>query len=162
MTRNHKTLLGLTFLLFVGLQYCCTSKKEDVKVSATVEELGQMNRDFGKALTAHDAKAAAILYDENASILPPNEPAIKGRDNIQKYWQGFINAGVIDASVKTIDAKSDGKLGYEIGSFAIRLKGPHGDTLTEKGKFTEILKLDSLSGKWISIYGMWSADEPSH
>ena len=145
------------FFLAVG----CTEKKETPK-SATVEELGQMNRDFGKELTAHDAKAAAMLYDENASLLPPNEPMVTGRENIQKYWQNFIDGGVIDATTKTIDTKNDGKLGYEIGTFAIHFKGTKGDTLLEKGKYTEILKLDSLSGKWISTYGMWSADEPAH
>ena len=145
------------FFLTIG----CAKKTETPK-SATVEELGQMNRDFGKALTAHDAKAAAMLYDENASLLPPNEPIVTGRENIQKYWQTFIDGGVIDATTKTIDAKNDGKLGYEIGTFAIYFKGAKGDTLLEKGKYTEILKLDSLSGKWISIYGMWSADEPAH
>ena len=162
MTRLDKSLLGLTFVLFLGFNYSCTSKKEDLKVSATVEELGQMNRDFAKALTAHDAVAAANLYDENASILPPNEPIVKGRANIQKYWQGLIDAGLIDGTVKTIDAKSSGNIGYEIGRYQLNLKGPKGDTIVDKGKYTEVLKLDSASGKWISIYGMWSADEPAH
>jgi len=137
--------------------------KEDKPVpSATKEELGQMNRDFAKALTAHDAKAAAELYDVNASILPPNEKMITGRDKIQQYWQGGIDAGIIDATVETIDAKSTGDQGYEIGRFVMRSKGPKGDTIVEKGKYTEILKRDSTTGKWMSTYGMWSTDEPAH
>ncbi len=78
MTRIHNTLLVLTLVLFTGWQVSCTTNTDKEMHSAIVEELGQMNRDFAKALTAHDAKAAAIVYDENASILPPNEPAIKG------------------------------------------------------------------------------------
>jgi len=93
------------------------SDKSEAPKPATVEELGQMNRDFAKALVAKDALAAAFLYDENASLLPPNEPIISGRSNIQEYWQGAIDAGLIDASVQTIDASSDGDLGYEIGTF---------------------------------------------
>jgi len=162
MNPNQKTLLTLTLLLVLVTQYGCTNKPEATNLSATVEELGQMNRDFAKALTAHDAAAAAALYDENASLLPPNEPIVTGRENIQAYWQGAIDAGVIDASVKTIDAKSNGNMGYEIGSFILRSLGPNGDTLTEKGKFAEILKFDSASGKWMSTYGIWSSDEPAH
>jgi ketosteroid isomerase-like protein len=128
--------------------------------SATVEELGQMNRDFAKALNEKDALAAAILYDENASILPPNEPIVTGRENIQAYWQGAIDAGIIDASVKTIDAKSSGDLGYEIGMYTLRFLGAQKDTLVETGKYTEILKRNE-EGKWISIYGMWSSNEPA-
>lgn len=138
------------------------AKTAEPKISATVEELGQMNRDFAKFLTARDAAATANLYDENASILPPNESIIKGRANIQQYWQAVIDANLIDGSVKTIDAKSDGKLGYEIGSYVMRFKTDKGDTIVDKGKYTEVLKLDSASGKWMAIYGMWSSDSPAH
>jgi ketosteroid isomerase-like protein len=154
------SLLALTFIIsmLLGCQQQSNDSKESVK-SATVEELGQMNRDFAKALTEKNAAAAANLYDENASILPPNEPIVTGRNNIQTYWQGAIDAGIIDASVKTIDAKSNGDLGYEIGTFTLRFLGAQNDTIVEEGKYTEILK-QNTDGKWISIYGMWSSNEP--
>eukprot|EP01035_Chromulina_nebulosa_P057514 gene57514-78794_t len=157
----HLTFLSLAAInLFLLLQGCTQAPPPTpAPKPATVEELGQMNRDFAKALTAKDAAAAAILYDENASILPPNEPIVTGRANIQKYWQSTITAGLIDGSVKTIDAKSNGDLGYEIGSFQLRFKGEKGDTVVETGKYTEILKRDTATGKWISTYGMWSSNE---
>lgn len=156
-----RNLLAVIISL-IGIVGCSTQEKAPSTESASVEALGQVNRDFAKALTAHDAVAAANVYDENASLLPPNEPIVTGRANIQKYWQGAIDAGVIDASVQTIDAKSNGNMGYEIGRFTMRFKSPKGDTIVEKGKFTEILKLDSASGKWVSTYGMWSADEAAY
>lgn len=156
------TLLFITAVLSTTLS-CNQENKNTVKAaipkSATVEELGQMNRDFAKALTAKDAMAAAIVYDKNASILPPNEPIVTGRANIQAYWQGAIDAGIIDAKVKTIDAKSNGDLGYEIGTFTMRFLGPQNDTIIEVGKYTEILKRNA-EGYWISTYGMWSSNAP--
>ncbi|WNH13999.1 YybH family protein [Thalassobellus suaedae] len=134
-------------------------EKEETPKSATVEELGQMNRDFAKALNAKDAVAAAAVYSKNASILPPNEPIVTGRANIQAYWQGAIDAGIIDATVKTIDAKSEGNLGYEIGTFTMRFHGANNDTIVEVGKYTEILERNK-KGKWISTYGMWSSNAP--
>ncbi len=100
-----------------------------------------------------------FLYDENASLLPPNEPIISGRSNIQEYWQGAIDAGLIDASVQTIDASSDGDLGYEIGTFELKFLGENGDTIVDIGKYTEVLQRNA-EGKWISLYGMWSNNEP--
>jgi ketosteroid isomerase-like protein len=142
-----KKLLTFTLTVVIAIQFGCNNKTENSNASASVEVLGQMNRDFAKALNARDAVAAASVYDENASILPPNEKIVTGRANIQKYWQGLIDAGLIDGAVKTIDAKSDGKLGYEIGTYLLHLKGPKGDTIVDKGKYTEVLKLDSASGK---------------
>jgi|GEM_PF-593558 ketosteroid isomerase-like protein len=156
-----KTLLIITLVLSTAASCKQNDEnldKEEMPESATVEELGQMNRDFATALTAKDALAAAKAYDENASILPPNEPIVTGRANIQAYWQGAIDGGIIDATVKTIDAKSSGDLGYEIGMFTMRFKGENGDTLVEVGKYTEILERNA-DGKWISTYGMWSANE---
>ena len=156
------TLLMITALLSTTLsckQENKIPKETELPKSATVEALGQMNRDFAKALNAKDALAAAVAYDKNASILPPNEPIITGRANIRAYWQGAIDAGIIDATVKTIDAKSDGDLGYEIGTFTMRFHGANNDTITEVGKYTEILERNA-EGKWVSTYGMWSSNAP--
>jgi ketosteroid isomerase-like protein len=155
METTKNLALGVLVLLFATFIISCTEKKQK---TATLEELGQMNRDFAKALVAKDATAAANLYDENASLLPPNEPIVTGRENIKKYWQGAIDAGLIAASVKTIDASSDGALGYEIGTFELKFQGKDGTIITDIGKYTEVLKRNS-EGKWISIYGMWSANE---
>jgi len=148
------TLL-IVVLVFPFFTIGCDQKGKE---PATVEELGQMNRDFAKALVAKDAAAAANLYDEKASLLPPNEPIVTGRENIKKYWQAAIDAGLITASVKTVDAGSDGDLGYEIGTFELKFQGKDGVIITDIGKYTEILKRNS-EGKWMSIYGMWSANE---
>lgn len=147
--------LGIIALLLTASIISCDQK---TKQTATVEELGQMNRDFAKALLAKDATVAANLYDENASLLPPNEPIVTGRENIKNYWQDLIDAGLVDASVKTIDASSDGDLAYEIGTFELKFQGEDGTVITDTGKYTEILKRNS-KGKWISIYGMWSNNE---
>jgi len=146
---------GIITLFLVTSVNSCKQKENS---SASVEELGQMNRDFCAALMAKDATAAANLYDENASLLPPNEPIVTGRENIKKYWQAGIDAGIIKASVKTIDASSDGDLGYEIGTFELQFQGEDGVITTDTGKFTEVLKRNS-EGKWMSIYGMWSGNE---
>jgi len=127
--------------------------------SASIEELGQMNRDFAQALLDGDAAAAALLYAEDASLLPPNQPIVTGRQNIQEYWQGAIDAGIVDVSVKTIDARSDGDLGYEIGTFELVFAGENGERIIDRGKYTEILSRNG-EGKWISLYGMWSSNEP--
>ncbi|MEE4258672.1 MAG: DUF4440 domain-containing protein [Bacteroidales bacterium] len=156
MTNTKLLTLILVFsVLFFSLNSCCESPKQ-----ATVEELGQMNRDFAKALIAKDAAAAARVYDVNASLLPPNESIISGRSNIQAYWQGLIDAGLVDAQVKTIDASSDGDLGYEIGTFMLKIQLEDGTIIIDKGKYTEILQRNE-DGYWISLYGMWSANEPA-
>jgi ketosteroid isomerase-like protein len=156
MSNTKLFTLSLLIVLVINSLVGCTNQCDSHK-PATPEELSQMNKDFAKALLAKDALAASLLYAEDASLLPPNEPIVTGRANIQKYWQGAIDAGIIDASVSTISTGSNGDLGYEIGSFELQFKGADGSIVIDKGKYTELLKRNA-EGKWISIYGMWNAD----
>lgn len=148
-------LTAIILLLFVVMTGC--KEKTETNKAATPEELSQMNKDFAKALNNKDAKAASLLYSEDASLLPPNEPIVTGRENIEKYWQGALDAGTTNVSVSTISTGSNGDLGYEIGRFTLSYPGEDGIMIVEKGKYTEILKR-TADGKWISIYGIWNSD----
>jgi len=152
---NLIQLTTIAILLFVVIIGC--TEKTEISEEATADELSQMNKDFAKALNDKDAVAASLLYSEDASLLPPNEPIVTGRENIKKYWQTFIDAGITNVSVSTISTGSNDDLGYEIGRFQLSFPGPDGKMILEKGKYTEILKR-MADGKWISIYGMWSSD----
>lgn len=156
-----KTQLKWLVLTGIATMVSVTSCKQEIpqeSQKASVEELGQMNRDFAQALVNGDAEAAANLYDENASLLPPNEPIVTGRENIRAYWQAGIDAGIVGAKVTTISADSDGDLGYEIGTFELHIKLENDSIIVDKGKYTEILHRNA-DGKWISLYGMWSNNE---
>lgn len=124
--------------------------------SASKQELGQMNRDFAAALNAKDAAAAAACYAENAVLIPPGEAMVRGRAGIEAYWKGALEqGGVRDAAVETIEAKSSGDLGYEIGSYVLTADGPDGQPVTERGRFIELLERGP-DGKWLSTAGIWN------
>jgi hypothetical protein len=76
----------ITLLLFVVMIGC--TEKTGSPETASTEELSQMNKDFAEALNDKDAIAASLLYSEDASLLPPNEAIVTGRENIKKYWAG--------------------------------------------------------------------------
>ncbi len=152
------TSILLTILIISCNQESSGSEREESTKSAFVEELGQINRDFAKALSAKDPVAAAMVYDENASILPPGDSSIiKGRTNIEAIWQFSIDAGVIDHTINTIDAKSNGDLGYEIGTYKTRFYLGNNDTLVTEGKYTKILERNE-EGKWAFTYYIWNIE----
>jgi uncharacterized protein (TIGR02246 family) len=162
MNNRVRCILALAIIatltgVIVLLSGC--KNQHDSSKPATAAELSQMNKDFVKALLAKDATAASMLYTEDASLLPPNEPILTGRKNIEQYWQGAVDAGILDVSVTTIATGSNGDLGYEIGRYQMTVRQPDGTALTEKGKYTELLKRGD-DGTWKSIYGIWNADPP--
>ena len=153
-----KIILFLAFCFLanpLSLFISCTNA--DKLKPATAEELSQMNRDFVKALNTKDPVAAANCYTEDATILPPNAAPVKGRANIQKYWEGAIAAGAFDAEVATTETGSNGDLGYEVGRFQVKTKMLDGKIVVDRGKYTELLKRGA-DGKWKSTHEMWNAD----
>ena len=48
---------------------------------------------FQKAADAKDAATIAKMYAEDATLLPPGSPSIKGRAGIQSFRQSFFDAG---------------------------------------------------------------------
>ncbi len=148
---SFTAIVLFSFLLLASCNNAGKSKP------ATAEELSQMNRDFAKALNVKDAVAAANLYTEDATLLPPGEAPVSGRANIQKYWEGAIAGGAFDVSVATTSTGSNGELGYEVGRFQMSIKQPDGKITVEKGKYIELLKRGE-DGIWKSTHGIWNAD----
>jgi ketosteroid isomerase-like protein len=159
MKTNNKLVQMIAVILFLFVVIFGCKEKVETNKAASPEELSQMNKDFAKALNNKDAAAASLLYTEDASLLPPNEQIVTGRENIKKYWQAALDAGTSDVSVSTISTGSNGDLGYEIGRFQLSYPDANGKMIVEIGKYTEILKR-TTNGKWISIYGIWNSDPP--
>ena len=151
------TLLGTVFLL----ASCSPAEQATpAPASATVEELGQMNRDFAAALNAKDAALAASYYTEDAVVIPPGHAMVQGRAAIEAFWKaGIEQGGVRDASVETLKAESSGDIGYEIGSFVLTVNGPDGNPVQEQGRYIELLKRGA-DGKWYSTAGIWNSAPP--
>ena len=148
----------LLFVVVLALSGCSdTEDSMQTEVSASKIELGQMNRDFVAALNAKDAKAAAALYTEDAVLIPPGEPLVRGREAIEEYWRDAIElGGVRDVSVETIDALSSGLLGYETGSLVLTVDDPDGEAVIHRGRYVELLRLEP-DGRWLSTHGIWNA-----
>src|SRR5688500_12564519 len=79
---------------------------------------------FGKAAKAKDATAIASLYAENATLLPPGAPPVKGSQNIRAFWKSFLEAGAEDPVVRSVFVEGTGDLAYEIGEYQVTLPNP--------------------------------------
>ena len=106
---------------------------------------------FEKAANIKDAASIANLYAEDATLLPPGSVPIKGRKNIQQYWQGFFDAGASDAQIRSVEVNNVGDTAYEIGAFEANLPSPQGGTVRSQGKYVVVWKRQSDGGIKIQV-----------
>src|SRR5262245_49729228 len=95
---------------------------------------------FEKAANAKDAATIANMYTEDATLLPQGFAPVKGRKNIQQFWEGFFAAGASDAKLRVVEISAAGDIAYEIGGWEANMPQPQGGAARTQGKYVVIWK----------------------
>jgi uncharacterized protein (TIGR02246 family) len=119
---------------------------------ATIQKLAD---DFAQAFNKGDFAAVAAMYTEDATVLPPGSPMIKGRSAIQSFWtQAGQSMG--NAKLTTVDVKPMGPdWAREIGTFSLMTKGQQSQEVT--GKYVVVLQ--KVGSDWKLFTDIWNADK---
>ncbi len=116
-----------------------------------IEKINALYTNFEAALREGDGAKCASMCDENAVLMPPNEPSIKGRDAIKNH---FANLGP-DSSVtgESLKTEVSGNIAYQHSRVSW---GSDGNT-----RYTE--SLDVLQrqndGSWLFGICAWNSAE---
>jgi uncharacterized protein (TIGR02246 family) len=116
------------------------------------------NRAFIAAYAAHDSAKIAALYATDAAAFPPGAERANGRDAIRKVWQGAMDAGVTNVTVRTVDVVASGNLAAETGEYALDVPGKDGKAVHVAGKYVVVWK--RTKGAWQLYRDIWN-DTPA-
>ena len=78
------------------------------------------NEDWIDAVRRGDAAGLATLYAEDGQLLAPSGEFLRGRREVQAYWQSRINADVRDAELEMLDVDDYGDLVLERTRYTMR------------------------------------------
>jgi ketosteroid isomerase-like protein len=73
------------------------------------------------AFNAGDAKTLASLYSDDATLMPPNEPMVSGRREIQTWFERALQR-LRSVRIVPIESKIVGDQAFEVGTFTSRAK----------------------------------------
>jgi uncharacterized protein (TIGR02246 family) len=104
-----------------------------------------------KALNDKDADAIAALYAEDAVLLPPNAPAIFGRDAVLSNMQEMFAKGLA-MELEDLEVKAEDGLGYKAGRYRVFSED---GALVDRGKYIEIWTMED--GKWVLHRDIWNS-----
>jgi ketosteroid isomerase-like protein len=113
------------------------------------DDLARVLTDYEVAWGNRDAAGLAALFTEDGFVLSGGRPPVRGRDAIEKRYQG--RGGPL--SLRALAWAAEGSLGYIIGAYAMRAGDP------DLGKFTLTLRRDE-NGRWLIASDMDNGNTP--
>ena len=117
------------------------------------------NRQFEEAIARGDAAGCAAVYTEDAKILPPDSPAMTGKQAAQGLWQSIIDMGVKGVTLQTLELEEMGDRAVERGAATIDIQGEGGQTTQASAKFIVLWKRQA-DGAWKWHWDCFNFDAP--
>ena len=85
-----------------------------------LEAVRAADQKFEQAFNRGDAAAVAAMYTPDGAVLPPGAARADGREAIERFWRGAIDAGVGDITLRPEEVAESGDLAYEVGSATLK------------------------------------------
>ena len=108
------------------------------------------------AFNAKDASALAALYAEDATLMPPNQPAVNGRVAIRGWFEATLprvgTVRIAPARTSVFEREA-----FQVGNFSATAGGQSGPP----NKFKYVLLFTRSSLGWQIQCDIWNGDQPS-
>ena len=132
----------------------------------TAPILDKLEAEFVAAFNAKDAAKVASFYAEDAILMPPGAPLVKGRAAIQAFYGKAFAANVGTVKLSRLESEITGAGGFAAGTYTLTVAKGTSMTLTGVGgsgtqvsnhKYLTIFK--SIGKEWKIAFDMQNADQ---
>jgi ketosteroid isomerase-like protein len=96
-------------------------------------------------------------YAEDATVLPPNAPPVRGRAAIQVGFEALPPVSNVKFDLVDVDGRGD--MAYARGDYAMTMSAPGAPPVTGKGKYVDVFKKQP-DGSWKVVYNSFSSNLP--
>lgn len=118
-----------------------------------VKELEVQSASFMKAFEERNPDEMAMLYTEDAQLLPPNSEPIQGREGIKGFWDAVIKKGIAAIVLTSAEVVDLGQWANEMGVYA--LYADNGEEI-DHGKYMVLWRRSA--GQWHLHRDIWNSN----
>jgi len=135
----------------------CTSK---VDTEADVAAIKSSTEEYDATLKAGDLDSWMSLYTDDAVRMPPNMPALVGKDAIRNFYQPILEQYVIDINETCEEVIVCGDWAFIRGTYTYTMTPKvGGDPSLDSGKWIALHKRQS-DGSWNIYRNIFNSDLP--
>jgi uncharacterized protein (TIGR02246 family) len=144
MTRLWTTALVLVLALAASAS--ANSPRENIEEALAT---------FAAAFNGGDGAGVAALYTDDAALLPPGGERVDGRAAIETFWQGAIDGGLTNLTLRVVEVEAKGDIAYEVGALSLQVPGEDGQPVTVEGKYIVVWQ-KGADGTWRLHRDIWN------
>ena len=168
LMRYPNIRLGVICLSVTSLYACAPHSEqragpvvdESKSIEADVGAIKRVNADLIVAFHNGDANAAVALVMDDAVDLPPNRPAVIGKEAIQSSVQSDFDQFTWNFTDQIVEVQVDGDLAVVWTNYMVTLTPKHGGEQIERsGKWLKVLKRQT-DGSWKFSRNIWNSHNP--
>jgi uncharacterized protein (TIGR02246 family) len=112
-----------------------------------------------EAFRQGNASGIALHFTEDAVLMAPDQPALRGREAVEAYYQAIFDTYLPDLSSSYEEVEVSGDLAFGRGFAEVVLVPKQGgDTLRSTAKYLNILKKQA-DGTWKTTHDIWNNNE---
>ena len=158
-------LIPIVSALALALAACTPAPQQEAvpegPSQAEVEAaVGQVREAYVAAQNAGDAAALAALFTDDAVLMPPNAPAVSGKEAIQSYLSSRIDQFSFELAASQAEAAAAGDWAFSRGTHTVKLtRKAGGKAVEDSGKYLNTLTRQS-DGSWKIARHIWNSDKP--
>lgn len=145
----RKLVVAVTFT--ASLVITCIVQSQ----GSTDPTLNKLAAEWAAAFNARNASKIALLYADDAVVMPPNKPMVKGRANIEVHFKGELEQGPTNFQLNPFQSAISGSQAFEVGTTTVTMPGGE----TDRGKYLVVLK--RVGNDWKIAYDIYNGDSSS-
>lgn len=157
-TSRKKAVIFCSFILFASAFTNCNNQTS-LSTSQEKEAITAVSKARAKAFNEGNAAAIAVHFTDEAWLMAPGKPALKGKNAVQAYYQSIFDEynTVLESYYDEVDVS--GNLAFGRGFAKVILKPKKGgDSLVSTAKYLNILKKQP-DGTWKTTHDVWNGNE---
>jgi ketosteroid isomerase-like protein len=152
-TMKMKTLL-VSFAFSFAVTIVCQASEE--------QALRDLDAQWSADAGVKDLEKVVSYYSDDATVLPPNAPAVTTKEGIRKTWKEILDLPGFTLTWKAtkVEMAKSGDMAYVIGTYDLTFNDASGSPVKERGKYLEVFEKQP-DGKWKCGADMFSSDLPA-
>ncbi|MEN8144806.1 MAG: DUF4440 domain-containing protein [Gemmatimonadota bacterium] len=149
-----RTRLSVTFLVVaLVVPAACVAPAPAGLSDADLDALSAMTQEFGANLLAGDGEAMSMMYTEDAVLMPPGSPAVRGRSAIRDVLGAFPPLTGVTVTNDRVDGNGD--LAYVHGHYVLEFAVD--GFAPDSGSYLDIRRRQA-DGSWKFVADMFNHD----